>query len=228
MIKSTKLRVLAADDHWIARVAIEQLLKKSGLEYELLEAATSDEVIRIAQTNNPLDLIILDLNMPGRSAWATIKELRAQEIDAPIMIMSVSEQRTDVLKSLEEGAVGYVPKTADPEVILSTIRRVLNGEVALPQKLLVKEEKPTRKHAFTDDEKLARIFSALETFTPRQRDVFELLASGARNEEIADTLELSVNTIRVHMQAIASKLETRNRSEIALYASRWKERSIAA
>ncbi len=227
-MENTTLRVLAADDHWIARVAIDQVLKKSGLPHELLEAATSDEVIRIAKANNPLDLIILDLNMPGRSAWETIKELRAQGVDAPLIIMSVSEQRKDVLKSLEEGAVGYVPKTADPEVILSTIRRVLNGEVALPQKLLVKEAKETHKHAFTDDEKLAHIFAVLETFTPRQRDVFELLASGARNEEIAASLELSVNTIRVHMQAIASKLDTRNRSEIALYASRWKERSIAA
>ena len=222
-----KLSVLVADDHWVARIAVSHLLKKLDYEIDLLEAANGDELRSALDAEKALDLIILDLNMPGCDAWATISDVRKSYAMTRLIVMSASEKRSDVLRSLQEGAVGYVPKSAEPDVILSSIKRVLAGEVALPQRLLVTEE-ADQAEAIADDKELAYICEALEHFTPRQKEIFTLLATGAQNKDIAKALDLSVNTVRVHMQAITSKLKISNRSEIALCAARWKERAADA
>ncbi|MEM9704597.1 MAG: response regulator transcription factor [Pseudomonadota bacterium] len=220
------LRVLIADDHWVVRAALASLLRRLG-EIDLHEAATGDEAIDAVKATPELDLLLLDLNMPGPSSIRTINTIRRAAPNLPIVMISVSEARSDVLRSLDNGAVGYIPKTADPDVILSTIERVLAGEVALPQRLLVRSEEEAAP-AFSDDQELANVFSAFEAFTPRQREIFEHLASGAKNTEIAEALELSVNTVRVHIQAIASRMPHRNRAQIVAAASRWKERRAAS
>ncbi len=222
-----KLSVLVADDHWVARAAVSHLLNKLDREIDLFEAANGDELNAALNSAPALNLIILDLNMPGCDAWSTIRNVRKSLPMTPLIVISASEKRADVLRSLQEGAVGYVPKSAEPDVILSTVKRVLAGEVALPQRLLVKQE-ADQGETIADDRELAQVCAALEHFTPRQREIFGLLATGAQNKDIARTLDLSVNTVRVHMQAITSKLKISNRSEIALCAARWKERAADA
>ncbi|MEO0400136.1 MAG: response regulator transcription factor [Pseudomonadota bacterium] len=219
------MRILVADDHWVVRAAISQLLKRLG-DVETIEAATVEEAVRVAKDAGPLDLVMLDLKMPGGRSVDAISKIRGSQADAKIVMISVSEDRADVLRCLENGAVGYIPKTADPDVILSTVRRVLNGEVALPQRLLVKDTET--QPAIADDAQLTQIFRAFEDLTPRQQEIFALLADGAQNKDIAEKLSLSVNTVRVHLQAISARLPARDRAQLVLFASRWKERRAAS
>ncbi len=223
-LEKPQLNVLIVDDHWIARAAIAHLLPKLHSAVNVTEASSADEAISLTENGEDFDLIVLDLNMPGYDIWKAIGTLKKT---APIIVMSVSEERADVLRCLQEGAFGYVPKTALPDTILKTIKRVLNGEVALPQRLLVSETAKDQS-PIADDEQLVDISAALEEFTPRQKEIFAMLSTGADNRDIARKLELSVNTVRAHMQAITSKLKVKNRATLALYSSRWHERLSAA
>ena len=220
------LRVLIADDHWVVRASLKALLKPHT-SAEVFEASSTDEAIDIVRQTSDLDLIILDLNMPGRTYTNFLTEVREIAPRTPVAVFSVSEQRDDVINSLEQGAVGYIPKTADASDILATLSRILNGEIALPQRLLVKETS-REDNVLVDDNDMCRIFTACEQFTPRQKEIFQMLATGADNKMIARNLGLSPNTVRVHLQAISARLPARDRSQLVLFATRWKERAIAA
>ena len=221
-----KIKVLVADDHWIARSAVGALMSEIADDVEVIEASTADEAVELATDQTDIELVVLDLNMPGKDPLSVISEFRKILPSTPVVVMSVSEQRADVLRSLEEGAFGYIPKTASPEAILSIVRRVLSGEVALPQTLLVDSAPAVGSNAIKNDANMALVFAAYEEFTPRQKQVFELLAEGAKNSEIATRLNMSVNTVRVHMQAIVSRLPVRDRGQIVHYASRWKQQQV--
>ncbi|MEM6537943.1 MAG: response regulator transcription factor [Pseudomonadota bacterium] len=220
-----KLTALVADDHWVVRSSLKALL---DTEYELtcFDAENAAEALTCARMHASLDLIVLDLSMPGGSSLSIIPQLRQAAPKAAIAIFSVSENRVDVLKSLEHGAAGYIPKTAEATVILSTVERLLRGEVALPQRLLVSDD-PVTESVLVDDDDMSKIFTACNSFTKRQEDVFRLLASGASNTQIANDLGLSPNTVRVHLQAISSKLSAKGRDQMVLFASRWVQRSAA-
>lgn len=217
------LNVLVVDDHWIARAAIIGLLPKLDCETKAFEAGTVAEAKKIIEGDDVPGLVILDLNLPDGDPWQTLSDFRQRLPGVPIIVMSVSERRADVLNCLDHGAVGYLPKTSDPEHILTTLNRALAGEVAFPQRLLMAQEGGVAP-AMSDDAEFVRVCALVEGFTPRQLEVFEHLADGASNHEIASALGLSVNTIRVHLQSIASKLDIRKRSALSAHASRWRSR----
>ncbi len=218
-----KLKILIADDHWLVRSAIARLLGRLSPFAQTLETATVKDTIAAVEENDDLDLVLLDLNMPDGDALEAISDIRERRTNVPIVMISVCEDRADVLQCLDKGAVGYIPKTAAEDEIMSTVKRVLNGEVALPQRLLLSSE-PSREQAFSDDRQLAQTFAACEDFTPRQKEIFMMLAEGAKNQAIADQLNVSVNTVRVHIQAISSKLPGRGRTQLEALAARWKAR----
>jgi len=224
--KRESLKILIADDHWIARNAVASLLGGLAAQIDLSEAANIDEALELLREENDVDLIIVDLNMPGTPVLESFPILRQLAPQAKIVVITVSENRADVLRCLEAGAVGYVPKTAPPDAILGTFERVLSGEVALPQKLLVNTA-PVENTPISDDADLVRIGLAFDEFTPRQKEIFMMLATGTGNKDIASDLGLSVNTVRAHLQAITSKMKADNRAMLTLYASRWKDRGAA-
>ena len=221
------LNVLVVDDHWIARAAVIGLLPKLDRKVRAFEAASVAEANKIIEGGEKLGLVILDLNLPDGEPWQTLSDLRARLPGVPIIVMSVSEQRADVLNCLDHGAVGYLPKTSDPEHILTTLERALAGEVAFPQRLLMTQGNAPGP-AMSDDAEFIRVCALVEGFTPRQLEVFEHLADGASNHDIASSLGLSVNTVRVHLQSIATKLDIRKRSTISAHAARWRSRRSAS
>lgn len=222
------LRVLVIDDHWIARTAVIGLLPQLADDLEIIEASAAGDAIEKVEADEKPDLIILDLNLPEADPWQTISAMREKAKDVPLVVMSISERREDVLKCLELGVVGYLPKSSEPEHIVATLRRVLAGEVALPQRLLLNQSNGNGTVvAAANDTDFIRICTVIEGFTPRQREVFNFLADGASNGEIATALGLSVNTVRVHLQSIASKLDTRRRTAIGAYAARWRAQQQA-
>ncbi|ADM09567.1 Two Component Transcriptional Regulator, LuxR family protein [Parvularcula bermudensis HTCC2503] len=214
------LKVLVADDHWVARASIISLLPQLAEAVTTAEAVSAETIIEKIETEGPFDLVILDLNMPQTDPWETIFQIRSRMDSVPIMIMSVSERREDVLGCLEHGAVGYVPKTAEPEAIVRSMKRVLAGEVTLPLRILQTESGEPHASVISDDRSFALACAAYEKLTPRQKEIFIQLGEEASNQEIADNLGLSINTVRVHIQSIATKLNERNRTKIAALALR--------
>ncbi|MEL6364182.1 MAG: response regulator transcription factor [Pseudomonadota bacterium] len=217
---SEALSVLVADDHWLARRALAHVLEDFGRMLRLVEAADGSEAIERSKTRGPFDLIIIDLNMPGGEPFERIAEIRKNAPTAPVCVLSVSDTREDVMRSLRAGAVGYIPKSAGPDEIRRTIERVLAGDVALPQRLLSEENAAPRPAA----RPIGRADAGVEDLTPRQRDVFFMLGDGLSNAEIAERLTLSSNTVRVHIQAIAQRLNVRSRTEVVLLAAQHAER----
>lgn len=213
----TGLRFLVVDDHWIARSAVSHLLTRLDRHAEISEAENGAAAVAFVDAA-PFDAAVVDLNLPGENVFDIIRALRSKQPAMGIVVLSVSESREDVLQSLAAGAVGYIPKTSGPTEILETVKRVLKGEVSLPQRLLTVGA--LSDGVFQADAEIERFEAALAEFTPRQKDVVRLMGRGARNAEIAQELAISVNTVRAHVQAIMTRLDIRNRTQIESLSSR--------
>ena len=213
------LKVLVADDHWIVRLGLTQLLKELGRELQVVEAADGVEALTAADRHDDLDLALLDLKMPGGDGFEALRALRKSHPNVPVIVISVSEVRSDILHAIDFGAHGYVPKSALGEDILKAVKLVLSGEMALPRRLL---EQPTVIPGGTgttawseaeQDQMEARL-------TNRQREIYGLLSQGLSNADIAGRLGLSVNTVRVHIHGILQRLQLENRMQVVLRAAR--------
>ena len=213
------LKVLVADDHWIVRFGLTQLLKELGRELQVVEAADGAEVLTAAGRHGDLDLILLEIKMPGGDGFNALRALRKSCPSVPVIVISVSEDRNDILHAVDLGALGYVPKTALGEDILKAVKLVLSGEMALPRRLL---EQPTEIPGETS----TTVWSEAEQdqmearLTNRQREIYGLLSQGLSNADIAGRLGLSVNTVRVHIHGILQRLQLDNRMQVVLRAAR--------
>ncbi len=218
---SSKLKILAADDHWIARAAMSQLLRGLGRKVEILEAADFAAAVKVAEANPDLDLILIDLIMPGMDGFDGIRALRELVPGVPLVVVSVSEDREDILQAVNLGALGYIPKTAQGDEIVKAIELVLSGEVSLPRRILERPEAASGSSKQTGRSKGAP--SPEARLTKRQREIFNLLSEGLSNAEIASRLGLSVNTVRVHIHGILQRLQLDNRMQVVLQAAQRKQ-----
>ena len=213
------LKILAADDHWIARAALSQLLKGLGRKVVVLEAGDFNEALEIVGEHDDLDMILIDLVMPGMDGFEGLRALREKAPTVPLVVISVSEEREDILRAVNLGALGYIPKTSQGDEILKAISLVLSGEVSLPRRIL---EKPGISQTIGAPRPFAaqRQDASLEArLTRRQREIFDLLSLGLSNADIAGRLGLSVNTVRVHIHGILQRLQLDNRMQVVLQAA---------
>ena len=211
------MKILTADDHWVVRAGLKHILRDfKGAE--IIEASNFVDALATAKKHNDLDLIVLDLLMPGNTPFAGLQELREALPNVPIVIFSIIESREEVLRSIDLGAMGYISKATAGDEIVAIIRRVLAGEIWVPRELLI-QATPTvmqeRMHFQTD----ARKASSIEELTRRQREVFDLLSHGKSNRHIALDLGVSEHTVRVHMTAILRALGVENRTQAAVLAA---------
>lgn len=205
------LRILIIDDHSLVRSGIQLLLAGLDGPLEFFEAGSCEEGLQRLPTIESLDLILLDLSLPGTSGLAGIPMFRQQRPTIPIIMLSASESETDIRDALNAGARGFVPKSAINDVILSAIRLVLAGGVYIPPSLALADKEETS--GLTLPRRPVHL-------TPRQLAVLELLAQGKPNKVISRTLNMAESTVRVHSTAIFKALEVSNRTEAALVADR--------
>lgn len=205
----TITRVLIADDHPMVRHALrEALLESFGTSFEVLETGTVSGARQILAANN-VDLLLLDLCMPGMDGALSLTALRAEFPSVPILVVSASEEPLVVRQAMDFGASGFLPKSAPFAAIGEAVRAVLAGDLWFPQTSGVGLEPM--------DEQLAARIAEL---TPQQHRVFVLLSQGKLNKEIAFELNVTEATIKAHVSQILHKLGVHSRTQAALVAQR--------
>ncbi len=201
MSEQNVFEVLIVDDHPLMRRGIRQLLEIDDSFCVVGEASSGPEAISLANRLAP-DLILLDLNMKGLSGLDTLNALRRDGIVARIIILTVSDSRSDIFTLIDAGADGYLLKDSDPEVLLDDIRRGAQGGEAFSEQ--VAEYLRTR-----GSEK--RASDPFSTLTERELDVLQEVARGLSNKQIAAGLHISEETVKVHIRNLLRKLQVRSR-----------------
>lgn len=193
-----KLKVLLIDDHPLMRRGIKQLIELDDNFEVVADVGSGTEGISVALQTSP-DLIILDLNMKGLSGLDTLKGLRAEGVDARILILTVSDAKNDIYALIDAGADGYLLKDTEPDTLLYQIKRIAQGEVILSDSikdLLLERTQET---------------NPLDSLTDREMDVLRQIATGLSNKQIAAQLFISEETVKVHIRNLLRKLNVHSR-----------------
>ncbi|KTR91238.1 response regulator [Pantoea dispersa] len=192
------LSIMIVDDHPLMRRGIRQLLALEPRLEVVAEANNGTEALAEARRLAP-DVILLDLNMKGMSGLDTLKALRHEGVAARILVLTVSDARSDIYAMVDAGADGYLLKDSEPELLLTQVMRGAQGENVFSE--VVAEYLATRQPS-------ANPFRQL---TERELDVLQEVARGLSNKEIAATLHISEETVKVHIRNLLRKLDVRSR-----------------
>ncbi len=209
-------KILIADDHPLFRDAIKSIIVESFSGYELLETANLDDAIALVDDNPDTDLILLDLNMPGMDGLTGIVKMRNHAPEIPLGIISAEEDKSIVLQAAGYGAVGFIPKSTTRETITKAIEQILAGQVYLPADIIRSNPGET----VTNTSKQFEIdMKSISYLTRKQLQVFEQMAKGNSNKQIAYDMNIAETTVKAHVSAILHKLKVKNRIQAVLCAS---------
>ena len=207
----TPIRVLISDDHAIVREGLRSLLEtEPGMELAG-EAVDGGEAVAKARALRP-DVILLDLMMPRMDGIEAIGEIKREQPDARILVLTSFAEDEKVFAAIKAGALGYLLKDSSPQELLQSIREVARGESSLHPTIA---RKVLRELSRPRD-----LPPTPEPLTARELEVLGLVAQGLSNQEIAGRLVLSERTVRTHVSQILTKLQLANRTQAALYALR--------
>jgi DNA-binding NarL/FixJ family response regulator len=207
MREMTGYRFIIVDDHPLFRGALGQALGDSFADAEILEAGSLDELTQLLATAGEIDLVLLDLTMPGVHGLSGLLYLRAQHPEVPVVIVSASDDPSTIRRCIDCGASGFIPKSQPVEAMRDAIRRIMGGEVWLPTDLDLSSV-PTGE--------TAELVSRMSTLTPQQVRVLMMLGEGLLNKQIAFKLGVSEATIKAHVSAILQKLGVDSRTQAVI------------
>jgi DNA-binding NarL/FixJ family response regulator len=211
-------RVLIADDHPLFREALRQVVATTLPDHAVREADSFDEAMAAAE-GDELELILLDINMPGMDGFNGLVALRNHVPATPVVVVSAEEDRQTIRQALTLGASGFIPKSMDREGMTAAVRCVLAGDVFVPVELAATG---WRHREELVDEEFRGGYAAL---TAQQRKVLEMLVMGKSNKLIAFELDVSESTVKAHVSAILRKLHVNSRTQAVLNASKLLGRS---
>lgn len=203
-------RVLLVDDHPMMRRGMQQLLDMQH-DIEVIAEAGSGEAALGLLDELEFDLIMLDLNMKGMSGVETLARMRAEDVSACILILTVSDDHSDVIAAIRAGADGYVLKDAEPEQLIKAIRDAVSGQLVVSPQL-------TQALALALRDEQPDIANSIEKLTQREREILQLIARGYANKSIASSLTIAEGTVKVHVKNLLKKLQLRSRLEAAVWA----------
>lgn len=211
---SSPRTILIADDHWVVRESLKQVAQGLDNTLRVEEAGGFDEALAKLHENPDVGLLIIDLIMPGFSEMEGLRLIRSSYPSLPIVIVSVHDGPNYVLRAIQHGVIGYIPKSSGPEEIQHALQRVLAGEVAFPRELIARSwiegnsEETTSSRASLRPTGLSR----------RESEIMLLLGQGCSIQDIAEALPISRQTVRVHLGNAMRKLELRTREAAVRYA----------
>ena len=201
----TATRIVIVDDHPLFRKALNQALATSLTSAEIIEAGSLDELTTRLAADRAVDLILLDLTMPGVQGLSGLLFLRAQYPEIPVVVVSASEDATTIRNAIGFGASGYVPKSQPVGGIRMAVRKVLEGEIWVPPDVDLEGQSVE-----------AELVARLSTLTPQQVRVLMMLGEGLLNKQIAYRLNVSEATIKAHVSAILQKLGVDSRTQAVI------------
>ena len=205
------IKVLIADDHKLFRQGLIGLMKtREDLVQVVGEAETGEEAIQLTDELKP-DVVLMDIYMPEMDGLQAAREIRARFPEVAIVMLTSSERDGHLYEAVKLGVSGYLLKSLDADELFDLLGGVAKGEPAMTRAMAGKFLKAVATR-MADEEK------GEEALTERELFVLRLVASGASNQEIADKLSISVNTVKSHLKNILSKLQLENRTQAATYA----------
>jgi DNA-binding NarL/FixJ family response regulator len=203
--------VIVADDHPLFRTAIKEALEAEQGETNFLEASSFESLQKLVDEQKEVDLVLLDLHMPGVSGFAGLVYLCKRYPSVPVVIISANEDPVVIKRALEHGAAGFIPKSSSIDTITQAISSILLGEIWAPA--LTQSDLPGNN---TSEVELAERMAQL---TPQQFKVLMMMSQGLLNKQIAYELGVSEATIKAHVTAIMTKLGVSNRTQAVLAAN---------
>lgn len=200
-------RILIADDHPLFRQALAQAVAGLG-EIKVDESDRLDATLARLAEPPPVDLVLLDLHMPGSRGLTGLAAIRCSHPEVAVVVISANDDPGVVRRALDQGAAGFIPKRLDPDTLAEALKAVLDCETWVPPHL----RDPVAARAPVDDDPAA----AIARLTPQQFRVLEMVAEGRLNKQIADALGIQERTVKAHMSEIFNRLGVRNRTQAGI------------
>jgi DNA-binding NarL/FixJ family response regulator len=203
--------LVIADDHPLFRGALREAVTGLFERMDIAEAGTFNEVAELLERSSDVDLVLLDLTMPGVRGFSGLMYLRAQYPGVPVIVVSANDDPAAIRRCMQFGASGFIPKTLGVEAMRAAISRILGGGVWTP---------PDVDLSAGSDTEIAALMARMATLTPQQVRVLMMLSEGLLNKQIAYQLSVSEATVKAHVSAILQKLGVESRTQAVIAAAK--------
>jgi len=214
------LNVLLIDDHTLFRKGLAELLEQRGAIHVVGMTGSHEEAMRLLQVEKP-DVVIVDLNMPPLGGLSLLRRIRAEGWQGPVLILTVSDAEEDLANAMRGGAQGYLLKDMEPDDVVDAVQRAVRGETVVAPAMTLKLVHLLQGGSPADAKE-----SALKQLTAREREILNHLAQGLSNKAIARMLDISHDTVKLHVRHILAKLNLTSRVEAAVFAVEQKNAAI--
>ena len=217
------MKILIVDDHVLIRQAMQGVLRKLRRDAIVLDASNCEQAMQIIASHSDISLILLDLTLPDRDGFAVLADLRTKYPALSIVVLSAVQDPASVMRALDLGARGYIPKSAQGDVITNALRLVISGGTYVPPEILARGELAGVAQRQFDEDR-SRPSPSDIGLTDRQREVLALMMQGKNNKTICRTLNLAEPTVKNHVTAILKALHVASRTEAVVAANNlgWK------
>ncbi len=212
------MKVLIADDHAMIREGISDTLKQMCPEISIYEADNASSTLNLLTQEQNFSFALIDLFMPGANEFSLLRKLCKDNPELPVIVFSASEDPQNITKSLNLGAVGYIPKNSSKAIMLNAIQLVLAGGIYVPNAIRKKPQK--NKSTPNNEINIEEFKSLISTLTSRQLEILKLVAIGNSNKYIAYELNISENTVKTHVSAILKHLHLHNRTQVGILSAK--------
>ncbi|MBI4996257.1 MAG: response regulator [Rhodocyclales bacterium] len=211
-MSGAQIRVLLVDDHTLFRKGLAELLEQRGEISVAGMAANGDAALQMLAEVQP-DVVITDLNMPPQGGIALLRRIRAQDWRGPVLILTVSDAEEDLANAMRAGAQGYLLKDMEPDDVVDAVQRAVRGETVVAPTMTMK-----LVHLLQGGGPAAEKVDVFKQLTVREKEILEFLTQGLSNKAIARSLDISHDTVKLHVRHILSKLNLTSRVEAAVLA----------
>lgn len=205
-------RIVLVDDHALCRNGLTDLLRLRGGMDVLAALSDPDQVIQVLREQRP-DLVVLDLRMPATDGLALLRRIRNEGLDTPALILTMSDAETDLSAALRAGVRGYLLKDMEPEDVIAAIGNAARGELTVAPAMTLKLAQLLQSGGSGSARR-----DLLASLTEREKQILDHLARGESNKTIARALDISHDTVKLHVRHILSKLNLSSRVEAAVFA----------
>jgi DNA-binding NarL/FixJ family response regulator len=211
-------KLLICDDHPPIRTAVTYIAKEFNQDIEIIEAGSGAEALAVLERHPDIELMLLDLHMPGMGGLDLLSELKHRYSTLPVVVLSSDETRATVIDALERGATGYICKSSPTDLLAKFLEHALKGNIALPTAILNGPKAEAESGAGLAQ--TAREGAGATALSPRQMEVLDCLLRGMSNKQISRELSLAEGTIKSHTVAVFRALNVTSRAQAVIEASR--------